>query len=70
MTVTVSFNFCQLIIYIFIIRQFIVWKGDGICDDINNNEHCEYDGGDCCGANVKKQYCFECQCISNLNDPF
>ena len=47
-----------------------MWKDDGICDDINNNEHCEYDGGDCCGANVKKQYCFECQCISNLNDPF
>ena len=47
-----------------------MWKDDGICDDINNNEHCEYDGNDCCGANVKKQYCFECQCKSNLNDPF
>ena len=22
--------------------------GDGWCDNINNNEECEYDGGDCC----------------------
>ena len=26
----------------------ICWKGDGFCDDENNNEGCEYDGGDCC----------------------
>ena len=45
-----------------------MWKGDGICDDINNNELRDYDGGDCCGAHVKKQYCFECQCIGNLNN--
>ena len=23
-------------------------KGDGNCDASNNNEYCDYDGGDCC----------------------
>jgi hypothetical protein len=23
-----------------------------------------FDGGDCCGANVIKQYCIDCDCIS------
>ena len=23
--------------------------GDGFCDDENNNEGCQFDGGDCCG---------------------
>ena len=42
-------------------------KADGVCDDINNNEHCQYDGGDCCGhfENVIRRYCFNCTCISN-----
>merc|ERR1719361_2541721 len=26
------------------------WYGDGICDDDNNNQGCNYDGGDCCGS--------------------
>merc|ERR1712203_884454 len=26
------------------------WKGDGNCDDNNNNAGCTWDGGDCCGA--------------------
>ena len=30
----------------------IKWKGDGICDMFNNNEVCQWDGGDCCGDNV------------------
>ena len=38
-----------------------MYKGDGICDDGNNNPGCEYDGGDCCvkslGAAVQTQYC-------------
>merc|ERR1712025_1323513 len=38
------------------------YKGDGNCDDDNNNCGCEYDGGDCCGTNVKKAYCKECAC--------
>jgi len=38
------------------------YKADGNCDDENNNCGCDYDGGDCCGANVKKSYCKECKC--------
>ena len=39
------------------------WIGDGFCDDINNNEVCDFDNGDCCGAKVKKQFCLNCTCI-------
>ena len=38
------------------------WKGDGYCDDDNNNAGCDFDGGDCCGDNVKKEFCTECKC--------
>ena len=38
------------------------WKGDGFCDDENNNAGCAYDGGDCCGTNVNTTYCKECKC--------
>ena len=31
------------------------WISDDSCDDVNNNQFCNYDGGDCCGANVIKQ---------------
>ena len=24
------------------------WQGDGYCDDENNVESCDFDGGDCC----------------------
>ena len=44
------------------------WVGDGFCDDINNNEACGYDDGDCCGlSSVKKNFCVKCICkgISN-----
>ena len=40
------------------------WISDDSCDDINNNPFCMFDGGDCCGANVIKQYCIDCDCIS------
>ena len=30
------------------------FKGDGNCDDGNNNQACEYDGGDCCAKSVMK----------------
>ena len=40
------------------------WVNDGFCDDMNNNEKCEFDGGDCCGVNVDKRYCLDCRCIS------
>ena len=39
------------------------WKGDDWCDDENNNCGCEWDGGDCCGDDVKTQYCKECLCL-------
>ena len=43
------------------------YKGDGICDDGNNNAGCEYDGGDCCekslGKAVTKSYCTACKCL-------
>ena len=40
------------------------YKGDGNCDDENNNKGCAYDGGDCCpktvdGGIVKTQFCIE-----------
>jgi len=39
------------------------WKNDGICDDDNNNCHCEWDGGDCCGDNVNTSWCDDCECL-------
>merc|ERR1712032_778082 len=48
------------------------YKGDGNCDDANNNKGCGYDGGDCCvktvkGGQVKKNYCKECKCVDPDN---
>merc|ERR1712012_193169 len=43
------------------------WRGDDYCDDANNNEGCDYDGGDCCGSNVNKTYCQKCQCLDPNN---
>merc|ERR1712036_118571 len=43
------------------------FKGDGNCDDENNNCGCDYDGGDCCaktlGKAVVKKYCKKCECL-------
>ena len=39
------------------------YYADGYCDDINNNQACFFDGGDCCGSNVNTQYCTECLCL-------
>ena len=36
--------------------------GDGLCNDEANNEECNYDGGDCCGACVNTEHCTECVC--------
>merc|ERR1712139_24194 len=43
------------------------YKGDGNCDDANNNCGCGYDGGDCCAGSVKggkvtTAYCKACIC--------
>ena len=37
--------------------------GDGFCDDVTNTPECNYDGGDCCGDNVKEDFCFNCICL-------
>ena len=29
--------------------------GDGLCDGINNNKHCRWDGGDCCPSTTKNR---------------
>merc|ERR1711981_1499236 len=43
------------------------YKGDGNCDDNNNNCGCAYDGGDCCAKTLKKavskKYCKVCACL-------
>ena len=39
------------------------WKGDNVCNDENNNKGCGWDGGDCCGDNVKTANCSSCQCL-------
>ena len=38
------------------------WIGDELCDDANNNIPCDYDGGDCCGSRVHKNFCVNCTC--------
>merc|ERR1719433_1551470 len=43
--------------------EYPYYFSDGICDDENNNEVCNYDGGDCCGDNVGTTFCSECQCL-------
>jgi len=45
------------------------WKGDGYCDDDNNNDACDYDGGDCCGNHVNTYYCTECECLDPDEQP-
>ena len=38
------------------------WSNDEFCDDENNNAGCNYDGGACCGQNVIKNFCSDCNC--------
>ena len=39
--------------------------GDGFCFDESNNANCNFDGGDCCGYDVKTDYCSDCRCFFN-----
>ena len=41
------------------------WIGDSYCDDENNNEGCNWDGGDCCGDSVNTMYCSVCACLES-----
>ena len=42
--------------------QFREFVGDGFCHDFNNNFHCGFDRGDCCGPCVNKENCTRCEC--------
>ena len=42
--------------------------GDGFCNDEINNLHCAFDGGDCCGTCINKNYCLNCDCLAGEND--
>ena len=39
------------------------YKDDEFCNDENNFEGCNFDGGACCGSDVKKNYCTDCKCL-------
>ena len=41
----------------------IQYIGIGWCFDENNNAACGFDGGDCCGPDVKTAFCTECECL-------
>merc|ERR1712037_1045827 len=46
-------------------KAHFTFKGDGFCDDANNNCACDWDGGDCCKLNKPKakKHCSLCQCL-------
>jgi hypothetical protein len=35
----------------------VQWIGDGLCDHLNNNPQCDYDGGDCCVRDPNTYFC-------------
>ena len=43
--------------------KYFAFKGNGFCDDANNIPECDFDGGDCCGNDVKHGHCTSCQCL-------
>ena len=43
--------------------SYAQYIGNGWCLDENNNAGCGFDGGDCCGPDVKTAYCTECECL-------
>ena len=48
--------------------RFRTLIGDGFCQDSNNNHHCSFDGGDCCGPCVNREFCTECKCKTGNTD--
>ena len=43
--------------------------GDGICDDLNNIQDCQYDGNDCCDENSNFDLCYLCDCFEEEKQP-
>lgn len=37
-------------------------SGDGVCHDLQNNELCNFDMGDCCLVPINTEDCIECKC--------
>ena len=44
------------------------WVGDNFCDDETNTVKCNYDGGDCCGANSDHSFCTYCVCFADIEN--
>ena len=48
----------------------------GVCDDVNNNAYCSWDGGDCCASRKISQpkqqfeYCEACACLDCTDKDF
>ena len=42
--------------------QYPEHVGDGYCQDYNNNKHCKFDLGDCCGPCPNTKNCTLCEC--------
>ena len=50
--------------------EYFAFKGNGFCDDGNNIMECDYDGGDCCGNQVKHGHCTLCQCLDEEENQY
>ena len=54
------------ILYCLLVCEDPLSKGNGFCNDENNNYVCDYDGGDCCEPHENSswnQYCTNCSCL-------
>ena len=48
--------------------NFTKWALDFHCDDVTNTPECNFDGGACCGENVDKTFCIDCECKEARTD--
>ncbi|CAN0273217.1 unnamed protein product, partial [Scytosiphon promiscuus] len=49
---------------------YISWIGDGFCDYSNNNEECDWDGGDCCPCTCEDEGFYSgCGSVYDCLDP-
>ena len=49
--------------------DYAAYIASGYCIDQNNNEACDYDGGDCCDPNANMDYCTFCVCHLDCDAP-